>query len=116
MIKGIWRFIRPRFKDPRLRSFLRVPISPPPGYNLTAPEDWEPEKYLKKIGGDTSEFSDKFETVQEILDAKRKQLKAKGIPTRQRKYILRVNEYMRRGVLSFPHLEKRTALPRKDDD
>lgn len=110
------RFIRDKFKEPRIRTFLYTPASKPPGLNLKAQEGWTPQKYFKKIGGDTEEFHEKFETVQEIIDSKRWELKGKGIPPRQRKYILRITEYLRRGVLNFDMLEKRTAAPRKDEE
>jgi 3-methyladenine DNA glycosylase/8-oxoguanine DNA glycosylase len=91
------------------------PTLPVPGLNLKAEEGWTPQKYLKKIGGDTEEYADKFESVQEIFNSKRNELKTKGIPVRKRKYILKVTEYFRRGVLTFEKLEKRTAAPRNDD-
>lgn len=108
------RQIRDKFKEPRIRSFLDPPLIPPPGLQLKANPDWTPQKYLKKIGGDTEEFADKFESVQEIFDCKRWELKGKGVPIRQRKYILKVTEYFRRGALTFEMLEKRTAAARVD--
>lgn len=111
-----YRFIRDKFKEPRIRTFLNPPIRPPPGLELKAKEGWTPQQYLKKIGGDTEEFADKFETVQDIFDSKRWELKGKGIPIRQRKYILKITEYFRKGVLSFELLEKRTAAPRIEVD
>jgi len=113
LVKLPVRFIRPRFKSPRLRVFCNPPIIPPPGLSLQAPEDWTVQKFFNKIGGDTEEYSDNFESVQEVLDSKTKYLKEKGLPPRQRKYVLRINEYLRRGVLSFELLEKRTAVPKE---
>lgn len=111
--KAAVRLIRAKFRDPRLKNFLQEPINPPPGLALKAPEGWAPAKFLERIGGDTSEYSDKFESVQEILESKRRQLKSKGIPPRQRKYIMRVAEYLRRGVLDFEALSRRTAVPQE---
>lgn len=34
--------------------------------------------------------------------------KAKGIPAKVRKYLLRIREELRRGVLTFDYLERRT--------
>lgn len=103
------RFIRPRFRDPRIRTFLDPVTTPPPGLALKAPEDWTVEKFFKKIGGDLEEYADKFDNVQQILDAKRYEFKGKAIPPRKRKHIMWVVEYLRRGGLSFEQLEKRTA-------
>lgn len=47
-----------------------TPIFPAPGYNLEVP-DWTPEKFLKSIGGGTSEYADKFEKLEEIIKADR---------------------------------------------
>jgi hypothetical protein len=110
------RFIRDKCKDPRIRSFVFPPVYPPPGLHLKADDSWTPQKYLKKIGGDTEEYADKFESVQEIFNCRTWELKGKGVPIRARKYILKVNEYFRQGVMTFEQLEKRTALPRKDKD
>jgi hypothetical protein len=110
------RFIRDRYKEPRLRTFVFPPVSPPPGLYLKADENWTPQKYLKKIGGDVEEFAEKFESVQEIFDCKRWELKGKGIPPRARRYILKVTEYFRQGVMTFEQLEKRTAAARKEEE
>ena len=110
------RLIRDKFKDPRIRTFRDPPLIPPPGLQLTAEDGWTPQEYLKKIGGDTEEYADKFESVQEIFNCKRWELKGKGIPIRQRKYIVKVTEYFRRGALTFEMLKKRTAIPRVDID
>jgi hypothetical protein len=37
-------------------------------------------------------------------------MKKKGVPCRQRKYLLRHIELMRRGLLTFEYLSRRTAL------
>ena len=37
-------------------------------------------------------------------------MKKKGVPTKQRKYLLRVKEDLKRGILTFEYLERRTAL------
>jgi hypothetical protein len=37
-------------------------------------------------------------------------LKGKGVPPKVRKYILSVIEELRRGVLTFEYLERRTSL------
>lgn len=110
------RFIRDRYKEPRIRTFVYPPVNPPPGLFLKADESWTPQKYLKKIGGDVEEYAEKFETVQEIFDSKRWELKGKGIPPRARRYILKVTEYFRQGVMTFEQLEKRSAAPRKEKE
>lgn len=42
-------------------------------------------------------------------------MKEKGVPTSQRKYILKTREMLRRGILTFDYLGRRTtyALPEK---
>jgi hypothetical protein len=37
-------------------------------------------------------------------------LKKKGVPVKQRKYILGIVEKLRRGVLTFEYLERRTTI------
>ena len=37
-------------------------------------------------------------------------MKEKSVPIRQRKYILRMRELLRRGVLTFEYLQRRTSL------
>mmetsp|Transcript_28167 Transcript_28167/g.50385 ORF Transcript_28167/g.50385 Transcript_28167/m.50385 type:complete len:113 (+) Transcript_28167:29-367(+) len=101
------RFIRDKPKAPRLRVTCIPPISPPPGLNLKAPEDWNVDKFFRKIGGDTEEYADKFETVNEVLSSDRYQFREKGVPAKTRKYIMRVTEMLRRGVLSFEVLDRR---------
>ena len=110
------RFIRDKCKEPRIRTFVFPPVTPPPGLHLRASESWTPQMYLKKIGGDVEEYAEKFETVQEIFDSKRWELKQKGIKPRARKYIQKVTEYFRQGVMTFEQLEKRTAAPRVDKE
>ncbi len=37
-------------------------------------------------------------------------MKKKGVPTKQRKYLFRIKEDLKRGILTFEYLERRTAL------
>jgi hypothetical protein len=37
-------------------------------------------------------------------------MKSRGIPIKQRKYILRVRELMRRGIITFEFLSRRTCV------
>lgn len=37
-------------------------------------------------------------------------MKEKGIPTKQRKYILRIRQLMRRGIITFEYLNRRTCV------
>ena len=37
-------------------------------------------------------------------------LKEKGLPVRQRKYLLRIKELMRRGLITFEYLSRRTCV------
>jgi hypothetical protein len=64
---------------------------------------------MAKIGGDCNEYADKFETIEEVLSNSTFEMKEKGIPTHQRKYLLRMRELLKRGVLSFSYLERRTC-------
>ena len=107
------RFIRDKFKSPRLNTVCNPPIYPPPGLGLKAPDEWEVSKYFDKIGGDLEEHADKFETVAQVLQSDGPALKEKGIPARQRRYILRITEMLRRGVLSFEVLDKRTCVKKQ---
>ncbi len=88
---------------------------PPPGLNLQIPEGLSPEQFCKQIGGDCAEYADKFENIQEVFNLDSKEMKQKGIPTVQRKYILRCRELLRRGVLTFEYLNRRTCLEKVRD-
>ena len=98
-----------RYTTPYLKRIRCMPVYPPPGLNLKLP-DWTPEEYLYKIGGDTYEHADKFETLEEVFTATSREMKAKEIPVRQRKYILRMKEMLRCGQLNFDYLSKRTHV------
>ncbi len=37
-------------------------------------------------------------------------MKKKGVPIKQRKYLLRMREMLKRGILTFEYLERRTAI------
>mmetsp|Transcript_6408 Transcript_6408/g.7367 ORF Transcript_6408/g.7367 Transcript_6408/m.7367 type:complete len:99 (+) Transcript_6408:120-416(+) len=89
---------------------IRVnPIYPPPGLNLELPS-WTPEEYFLRIGGDCHDYADKFETLQEVFSLDSKEMRAKGVPCKQRKYILRTRELLRCGVLTFEYLGRRTVV------
>lgn len=99
-----------KFTTPTLKMISIKPIYPPPGNNLKAPENWTVKKFFEKLGGDLHEHNSKFETIKELLDnSNTEYLNKKGLPTKQRKYLLRNLEFMRRGLLSFEYLEKRTC-------
>ena len=44
------------------------------------------------------------------IKLKKEEMKTKGIPIKQRKYILRIREFMRRGLITFEFLSKRTSV------
>jgi len=54
------------------------------------------------------DYSDKFENINEVFTLTSAQLKEKGIPAMNRRYLLRVRELMRRGLLTFEYLARRT--------
>ena len=74
-----------------------------------------PAIFLSKIGGGTNEYADKFETLKEIFEGnrvynlKKDKFKEKGLPPHHRKYILSKVEMLRRGVLTFEYLQRRTV-------
>ncbi|CAD8065683.1 unnamed protein product [Paramecium primaurelia] len=97
-----------------MRRRTITPIFPPPGYNLTIP-DWPVEQFMLRIGKGCSDYADKFEKLTEVFEADRFQMKEKGIPPKVRKYIFSIKEQLRRGVLTFEYLERRTSvtIPKK---
>ncbi len=99
-----------KFKTPQMRMRVVRPIFPPPGLNLKIPEGLTAEQYCKQIGGDCAEYADKFENIEELFTLDSKEMKAKGVPIVQRKYILRCRELLRRGLLTFEYLNRRTCL------
>ncbi|KRW99545.1 hypothetical protein PPERSA_02403 [Pseudocohnilembus persalinus] len=103
-------FLRKYPVEPKLRRRTVTPIYPPPGLNLQIPE-WEVEMFMKRIGGGCNEIAtDKFETLQEVFESDSKAMKEKGIPPKIRRYILDIKEQLRRGVLTFEYLERRTVF------
>ena len=106
-------FGRLKYKTPRLLMKNIKPV-PAPGYNLELP-DWTPEEFCKRIGGDCDEYAEKFETLEEIFSMNKYEMKAKGVPPHQRRYIFRVKNMLRQGVLTFDYLGKRTCLDRVRD-
>ena len=99
-----------KYKTPKLRMRNVRPIFPPPGLSLRPPADLSPEQFCRQIGGDCEEVADKFETIDELFDLSSWDMKERGVPTIQRKYILRVRELLRRGQLTFEYLNRRTCL------
>ena len=99
-----------KFKQPTLRMKNVRRIFPPPGLDLRVPEGLEPEAFLKSIGGDCDEYADKFETMKDVMEMDSLKMKLQGVPTVQRKYILRCREQLRRGILTFEYLSRRTCL------
>ena len=99
-----------KFLTPKLRMKCVRPIFPPPGLSLRPPVDLEVETFCRQIGGDCDEYADKFETMDEVMNVSSKEMKERGIPTIQRKYILRCRELLRRGLLTFEYLSRRTCL------
>lgn len=107
-----------KFTTPYLTIRKLKPIYPPPGLNLKAPEGWTLKKFFEKIGGDCHDIVSKFENIEikEVLDnANNTYLSKKEIPIKQRKYLLRIINDMRRGLITWEYLERRihTAPCRK---
>ena len=48
--------------------------------------------------------------MDEVFDLSSKAMRERGVPTVQRKYILRCRELLRRGILTFEYLGRRTVL------
>jgi hypothetical protein len=104
-----------KFTTPLMRMRNIKPIAPP-GLDLKAPADWTVKKFFEKLGGDCHNHVSKFQTVQEVLDnANNKFLSKKELPIKQRKYLIRNVDLMRRGLLTFEYLDSRikTAPCRK---
>ena len=114
-----------KFKTPKMRMRVVRPVYPPPGLSLRPPEGMTPEVFCKQIGGDCAEYADKFETIDEVFTFDGRQMREKGVPPVQRKYILRKSithssnlgcrELLRRGVLTFEYLSRRTCLEKVRD-
>ena len=100
-----------KYKTPKMKMKVVRPISAP-GLALKVPQDLDPTTYCRQIGGDCEEYADKFENINEVFDLSSQQMKEKGVPTVQRKYILRCRELLRRGQLTFEYLNRRTCLDR----
>ena len=99
-----------KYLTPKLRMKNVRPVYPPPGLSLRAPEELDVETFMRQIGGDCEEYAEKFETMEEVLTATSNNIKHRGVPTVQRKYLLRCRELLRRGLLTFEYLNRRTCL------
>lgn len=100
-----------KFTTPTMRLINCKPIYPAPGLNLSIPADWNLKKFFEKIGGDCHEHVSKFESIKEIFDnSNTEYLCKKGLPVKQRKYLLRTIELLRRGLLTFEYLERRKQV------
>ena len=99
-----------KFKTPKLRMKNVRPVYPPPGLALRPPADLTPLEFCRQIGGDCEDVADNFETIDEFFDLTSREMRERGVTTHQRKYILRVREQLRRGVLTFEYLSRRTCL------
>ena len=105
-----------KFTTPYMKMRSVKPVYPPPGLDLKVPSDWTHEKFLEKIGGDCMNVSSNFESLNEIFNNSYSEYyKEKGVPVKQRKYILRIINLLRRGLLTFEYIERRqhTAPVRK---
>ncbi len=64
-----------KFTVPTIRGKTVIPIFPSPGYDLILPGnikiiyllDWSVEKFFTQIGGDTVEYSGKFENLESVF-------------------------------------------------
>jgi hypothetical protein len=65
-----------------------------PGPTETVPDV---ESFLKKIGRNTLEYVEHFESWNKLMTITTEEMKEKGIETRQRRYILACREKFRRG-------------------
>jgi hypothetical protein len=61
------------------------------------------EKFLKAIGRGCAEYTDKFESWEQLMGADRWALKNAGIPIRQRKWIRNWVEKYKRVSVIFKH-------------
>ena len=72
-----------------MRMRVVRPVFPPPGLNLEIPPSMTTETFCKQIGGDCAEYADKFDSIDEVFNLSSREMRVKGVPTVQRKYIMR---------------------------
>lgn len=91
-------------------------IYPPPGENLVLP-DWTVQHFFRKIGGDCEEFHENFSDLKEIMAITPYQMRKykKKVPCQQRRYILRCRNQLKKGILTFEYLNRRTCLDKVRD-
>ena len=99
-----------KYKTPKMRMLCTRPIYPAPGLNLIIPQDLDVQDFMRQIGADCHEYADKFEDINAVFKMTSMEMKAAGVPTHQKKYILRCVEQLRRGLLTFEYLGRRTCL------
>lgn len=99
-----------KYTTPLIKMINCKPIKPP-GFDLEAPDNWDVKKFFYKLGGDLYEHDTKFNSIDEILkNSNTEFLKKKELPCKQRKYLLRMITYLRRGLLTFDYLDKRSCV------
>ncbi len=64
--------------------------------------------YAERIGFGFKEYAGKFESLKEVINADSDVLRRKDLPADLRRFILDTNERLRRGVLTFEYLARRT--------
>ncbi len=67
-----------RYKTPTMRMRRVNRITPPPGMNLQLPKDLDAETFCKQIGGDCEDYSDKFESLEEVFSLNSVSLKVEN--------------------------------------
>jgi hypothetical protein len=97
-----------KFKTAKVSLKGAIPVFPPPGWDLKIPENIDIKTFCEKVGGDMYEHSDKFEKLSDLFEMNSEKLKEKGLPVKQRKYLLRMVHMMRRGLITFDFLKART--------
>ena len=101
-----------RSTDARVRFRCIQPVYPPPGRALQPP-DWPVLKFMERIGMGCRDWADKFESVQQVLDARERDLERRQMPAAVRRHVMMIAERLRRGVLTFEYLERRNPAHRR---
>ena len=99
-----------KYSTPKMKMLCTRPITPAPGLNLVVPQDLTPDTFCRQIGADCYEYAEKFEDINHVFKMTTLEMKEAGVPHHQRKYILRCIELLRRGLLTFEYLSRRTCL------
>eukprot|EP00826_Nyctotherus_ovalis_P026673 TRINITY_DN20819_c0_g1_i1.p1 TRINITY_DN20819_c0_g1~~TRINITY_DN20819_c0_g1_i1.p1 ORF type:complete len:147 (+),score=5.83 TRINITY_DN20819_c0_g1_i1:117-557(+) len=119
-----------KFKTPVIKMRFTARVYPPPGDDLKLPK-WTPEFFMTQIGGDCGEYADKFKSLDEIfgftsvhfVQSCRKSCRGRVFLVSRGSIccviwgeMVGVRNLLRRGLIDFDYIKRRTATYKVRDN